>query len=45
MNATKYWTWHMGAGVILLFLLGSHMLSDDGRQPSPGPSDWTAKQP
>jgi len=26
MNATKYWTWHMGAGVILLFLLGSHML-------------------
>lgn len=26
MNGTKYWTWHMGAGVALLFLLGLHML-------------------
>jgi len=26
MNGTKYWTWHMAAGVVLLFLLGLHML-------------------
>jgi len=26
MNGTKYWTWHMTAGVALLFLLGLHML-------------------
>jgi len=26
MNKTKYWTWHMAAGVVLLFLLGLHML-------------------
>ena len=26
MDGTKYWTWHMAAGVILLFLLGLHML-------------------
>jgi succinate dehydrogenase hydrophobic anchor subunit len=26
MNGTKYWTWHMSAGVVLLFLLGLHML-------------------
>jgi len=26
MNETKYWTWHMAAGVALLFLLGLHML-------------------
>jgi succinate dehydrogenase hydrophobic anchor subunit len=26
MNGTKYWTWHMTAGVVLLFLLGLHML-------------------
>jgi succinate dehydrogenase / fumarate reductase membrane anchor subunit len=26
MNGTKYWTWHMAAGVALLFLLGLHML-------------------
>jgi succinate dehydrogenase / fumarate reductase membrane anchor subunit len=25
-NGTKYWTWHMAAGVVLLFLLGLHML-------------------
>ena len=25
MNGTKYWTWHMAAGVILLILLGLHM--------------------
>ncbi len=25
-NPTKYWTWHMAAGVVLLFLLGLHML-------------------
>jgi len=26
MNGTRYWTWHMTAGVVLLFLLGLHML-------------------
>jgi len=26
MNDTKYWTWHMAAGVIILFVLGLHML-------------------
>jgi succinate dehydrogenase hydrophobic anchor subunit len=26
MRETKYWTWHMAAGVIILFLLGLHML-------------------
>ena len=26
MKGTKYWTWHMAAGVVLLFLLGLHML-------------------
>jgi len=26
MNETKYWTWHMAAGVVILFLLGLHML-------------------
>jgi len=26
MNGTKYWTWHMTAGMALLFLLGLHML-------------------
>jgi succinate dehydrogenase/fumarate reductase cytochrome b subunit len=26
MNGTKYWTWHMTAGVVLVFLLGLHML-------------------
>lgn len=26
MNGTKYWTWHMTAGVALLLLLGLHML-------------------
>lgn len=25
-NKTKYWTWHMAAGVALFFLLGLHML-------------------
>jgi succinate dehydrogenase / fumarate reductase membrane anchor subunit len=25
MNGTKYWIWHMAAGVALLFLLGLHM--------------------
>jgi succinate dehydrogenase / fumarate reductase membrane anchor subunit len=25
-NGTKYWTWHMAAGVVLLILLGLHML-------------------
>ncbi len=25
MNGTKYWTWHMTAGVVILFLLGLHM--------------------
>jgi succinate dehydrogenase / fumarate reductase membrane anchor subunit len=26
MRETKYWTWHMMAGVVILFLLGLHML-------------------
>jgi succinate dehydrogenase / fumarate reductase membrane anchor subunit len=26
MRETKYWTWHMAAGVVILFLLGFHML-------------------
>ncbi len=25
MKGTKYWTWHMTAGVVILFLLGLHM--------------------
>ena len=25
-NETKYWSWHMAAGVVLFFLLGLHML-------------------
>jgi succinate dehydrogenase / fumarate reductase membrane anchor subunit len=27
MRETKYWTWHMAAGVVVLFLLGLHMLT------------------
>jgi succinate dehydrogenase / fumarate reductase membrane anchor subunit len=26
MRETKYWTWHMAAGVVILLLLGLHML-------------------
>ncbi len=26
MHETKYWTWHMAAGVVIVFLLGLHML-------------------
>jgi succinate dehydrogenase / fumarate reductase membrane anchor subunit len=26
MRETKYWTWHMASGVVILFLLGLHML-------------------
>jgi succinate dehydrogenase / fumarate reductase membrane anchor subunit len=26
MRETKYWTWHMAAGVVILFLLSLHML-------------------
>ena len=26
MRETKYWTWHMAAGVVIHFLLGLHML-------------------
>jgi len=26
MGETKYWTWHMAAGVVILLLLGLHML-------------------
>jgi succinate dehydrogenase hydrophobic anchor subunit len=26
MRETKYWTWHMAAGVVILVLLGVHML-------------------
>lgn len=25
MNGAKYWTWHMAAGAVILFLLGLHM--------------------
>jgi succinate dehydrogenase / fumarate reductase membrane anchor subunit len=25
MRETQYWTWHMAAGVVILFLLGLHM--------------------
>jgi succinate dehydrogenase/fumarate reductase cytochrome b subunit len=25
MRETKYWTWHMAAGVVIFFLLGLHM--------------------
>jgi succinate dehydrogenase / fumarate reductase membrane anchor subunit len=25
MHETKYWTWHMAAGVVIFFLLGLHM--------------------
>jgi len=24
MRETKYWTWHMAAGVVIFFLLGLH---------------------
>jgi len=27
MQETKYWTWHMAAGVVILLLLGLHMLT------------------
>jgi succinate dehydrogenase hydrophobic anchor subunit len=27
MNETKYWTWHIFAGVAILILLGLHMLT------------------
>ena len=27
MSETKYWTWHIFAGVIILFLLGLHMIT------------------
>lgn len=26
MRETRYWTWHMAAGVVVAFLLGMHML-------------------
>jgi len=26
MRETKFWTWHMAAGVVILFLLGLHMI-------------------
>jgi len=26
MRETKYWTWHMAAGVVILYLLGQHMV-------------------
>jgi succinate dehydrogenase / fumarate reductase membrane anchor subunit len=26
MRETKFWTWHMAAGVVILFLLGQHMV-------------------
>ena len=26
MRETKYWTWHMAAGVVIFFVLGLHML-------------------
>ena len=27
MSETKYWTWHMAAGVVIFFLLGLHMVT------------------
>jgi succinate dehydrogenase hydrophobic anchor subunit len=27
MRETKYWTWHMAAGVVIFLLLGLHMLT------------------
>lgn len=27
MRETRYWTWHMAAGVVIFFLLGLHMLT------------------
>lgn len=27
MRETKYWTWHMTAGVVIFFVLGMHMVS------------------
>jgi len=27
MRETQYWTWHMAAGAVILFLLGLHMLT------------------
>ena len=27
MRETRYWTWHMAAGVAILFLLGMHMVT------------------
>jgi len=44
MRETKYWTWHMAAGVVILLLLGLHMLImhtggiTDWFSPSPGES-------
>ena len=26
MRETKFWTWHMAAGVVILLLLGQHMI-------------------
>ena len=26
MRETKFWTWHMAAGVVILLLLGQHMV-------------------
>ncbi len=26
MHETKYWTWHMAAGIVIALLLGQHML-------------------
>ncbi|OQX92394.1 MAG: hypothetical protein B6D58_03135 [candidate division Zixibacteria bacterium 4484_95] len=27
MKETRYWTWHMLAGIVILFLLGIHMIT------------------
>jgi len=38
MNGTKSWTWHMAAGVVLVFLLGLHMFI----MHMAGPGHWFA---
>ena len=41
MRETKYWTWHMAAGVVILLLLGLHMLI----MHTGGITDWFSPNP
>jgi succinate dehydrogenase hydrophobic anchor subunit len=41
MRETKYWTWHMAAGVVILLLLGLHMLI----MHTGGITDWFSPYP